>query len=282
MDDLVDLVSAGDVLVLSGAGLSTESGIPDYRGPDGTRRVEPMTYGTFVGSPEARRRYWARGYIGWPRFAKAAPNRGHHEVTALQRAGYLGPVITQNVDGLHQAAGTAGVVELHGSLDRAICLTCGETTTRESLQQRMTEANPGFLGQFVEAAAELGSQWGEQVRPDGDIVLADELVATFHPPRCLVCDADTVKPDVVFFGESVPKPLVEECFALVEAAAAVLVLGSSLSVMSGYRFVRRAAACRIPVAIVTHSATRGDAAATVRLHEPLGETLARLRAWLMT
>lgn len=272
-DDLVDLVSGGGVVVLSGAGLSTDSGIPDYRGPDGTRRVEPMTYGTFIGSSDARRRYWARSYIGWQRFREASPNSGHEAVAALQRAGYVGPVITQNVDGLHQAAGAGGVVELHGSLERALCLTCGEVTTREGLHERMSQANPGFMDRFAEAAEAVGSQWGEQVRPDGDIVLADSLVESFFAPLCLVCGRDTVKPDVVFFGESVPKLLVEKCFGLVEAAGALLVLGSSLSVMSGYRFVRRAAQVGVPVAIVTRSATRGDADATLRLHRPLRETL---------
>jgi NAD-dependent SIR2 family protein deacetylase len=279
-DDLVDLVSGGGVAVLSGAGLSTESGIPDYRGPDGTRRVEPMTYGEFAGSSEARRRYWARSYIGWQRFNAAEPNEGHHVVTELQRNGYVGPVITQNVDGLHQAAGARDVVELHGSLDRAVCLTCGEVTTRLGLHERMTQANPGFMERFAEAAAAVGSQWGEQVRPDGDIVLEDSLVESFHTPRCLVCDQDTVKPDVVFFGESVPKTLVEQCFSIVESAGAVLVLGSSLAVMSGYRFVRRAHQRGVPVAIVTRSATRGDAEATVRLHAPLGRTLVELRGAL--
>lgn len=280
IEDLVDLVSAGDVLVLSGAGMSTDSGIPDYRGPDGTRRVEPMTFGTFVGSSAARRRYWARSYIGWQRFNVARPNASHHHVTALQQAGYVGPVVTQNVDGLHQAAGTRDVVDLHGSLSRAVCLTCGETTTRPALHERMTEANPGFMDRFAAAAAAVGSQWGEQVRPDGDIVLADELVESFFAPRCLVCREDTVKPDVVFFGESVPKPLVEQCFDLVDAAGSVLVLGSSLSVMSGYRFVRRAAARGIPVAIVTRSATRGDADATVRIHADLSQTLDALGEYL--
>ena len=276
-DDLVDLVSAGGVVVLSGAGLSTESGIPDYRGPDGTRRVEPMTYGEFAGSSEARRRYWARSYIGWQRFNAAEPNDGHRVVTDLQRAGYVGPIITQNVDGLHQASGATDVVELHGSLERAVCLTCGEYTTRIGLHERMTEANPGFRERFAEAAKAVGSQWGEQVRPDGDIVLADALVASFHAPRCLVCGNDTVKPDVVFFGESVPKSVVERCFSLVDGAGAVLVLGSSLSVMSGYRFVRRAHQRDVPVAILTRSATRGDAEATLRLHAPLGPTLTELR-----
>ncbi|HEU5144378.1 MAG TPA: Sir2 family NAD-dependent protein deacetylase [Dermatophilaceae bacterium] len=276
LDDLVDLVSAGDVVVLSGAGMSTDSGIPDYRGPDGTRRVEPMTFGTFVGSSEARRRYWARSYIGWQRFNEARPNRAHDHVSALQRSGYVGPVITQNVDGLHQAAGTEDVVDLHGSLSHAVCLTCGETTTREALHERMTEANPGFMERFARAAASVGSQWGEQVRPDGDIVLADDLVDSFFAPRCLVCRHDTVKPDVVFFGESVPKARVERCYDLVDSAGSLLVLGSSLAVMSGYRFVRRAAARGIPVAIVTRSATRGDADATIRIHAPLAETLDQL------
>ncbi len=142
----------------------------------------------------------------------------------------------------------------------------------------MTEANPGFMERFTEEAAAVGSQWGEQVRPDGDIVLADSLVrAVPHRRACLVCGNDTVKPDVVFFGESVPKALVERCFAIVESAGAVLVLGSSLAVMSGYRFVRRAHQCAVPVAIVTRSATRGDAEASLRLHAPLGPTLVGLR-----
>lgn len=280
MDDLVDLVSGGGVLVLSGAGMSTDSGIPDYRGPDGTRRVEPMTVGEFAGSSEARRRYWARSYIGWQRFNEARPNAAHEHVTRLQQEGYVGPIITQNVDGLHQEAGSRDVVELHGSLERAVCLTCGEFTSRESLHERMAEANPGFMERFAAQAEAVGSQWGEQVRPDGDIVVADSLVESFYAPLCLVCGRDTVKPDVVFFGESVPKALVDECFGLVDAAGAVLVLGSSLSVMSGYRFVRHAARIGVPVAIVTRSATRGDADATVRLHAPLGSTLAELGAAL--
>lgn len=276
IDDLVDLVSGGGTAVLTGAGMSTESGIPDYRGPDGTRRVEPMTYGEFAGSAEARRRYWARSYIGWQRFTAAEPNAGHRWVTRLQEAGYLGSVITQNVDGLHQAAGTTDVVELHGSLDRAVCLTCGEVTDRVGLHQRMTEGNPGFMDRFREAAERVGSQWGEQVRPDGDIVLAEDLVREFHAPRCLVCGHDTVKPDVVFFGESVPKDRVEESFRIVDGAGALLVLGSSLAVMSGYRFVRHAARIGVPVGIVSRSATRGDAQATVRIHAPLGPTLGEL------
>ena len=261
---VVDLLRAGDITVLSGAGLSTESGIPDYRGPDGKRRVTPMTYGEFVASADGRRRYWARSFVGWRRFAAAAPNDGHRAVAALQRLGLVRDVITQNVDGLHQAAGARDVLELHGNLDRVVCLNCGESAGRADLDTRLREANPGF-----EVVA------GE-IRPDGDVVLPEEAVQGFHPPRCLVCASDLVKPDVVFFGESVPKPLVERCFSVVEQSRGLLVLGSSLQVMSGYRFVRRAAALSLPVAIVTRGATRGDAQATIRLDAPLGRTLTHL------
>ena len=261
---LVELLRGGNITVLSGAGLSTESGIPDYRGPDGKRRVVPMTYGEFVASPANRQRYWARSFVGWRRFAGAGPNDGHRAVADLQRLGLVRVIITQNVDGLHQMAGAHDVLELHGNLDRARCLSCGETTSRTELDGRLREANPCF-----EAVA------GE-VRPDGDVVLSDEAVGGFHPPKCLVCQSDMVKPDVVFFGESVPKLLVGQCFSHVEASSGLVVLGSSLQVMSGYRFVRRAVANGIPVAIVTQGPSRGDECATIRLDEPLGRTLTRI------
>ena len=263
-EGLVELLRAGNVTVLSGAGLSTESGIPDYRGPDGKRRVMPMTYGEFVASPANRQRYWARSFVGWRRFASAGPNDGHRAVADLQRLGLVRAIITQNVDGLHQLAGARDVLELHGNLDRAGCLNCGETTRRADLDGRLREANPHF-----EAVA------GE-LRPDGDVALPDEAVAGFHPPRCLVCQSDLVKPDVVFFGESVPKTLVEQGVSHVEASSGLVVLGSSLQVMSGYRFVRRAAVLGIPVAIVTRGPSRGDEQATIRLDAPLGVTLSRI------
>jgi NAD-dependent SIR2 family protein deacetylase len=263
-EQLVELLRGRDVAVLTGAGLSTESGIPDYRGADGRRRVVPMTYGEFVASSANRQRYWARSYVGWRRFAAAAPNDGHRAVADLQRLGLVRAIITQNVDGLHQLAGAREVLELHGSLALARCLDCGETTHRAELDGRLREANP----HFTVAAGEI--------RPDGDVVLSDETVAGFHPPRCLVCDSDLLKPDVVFFGESVSKPLVEQCFAHVDASRGLLVLGSSLQVMSGYRFVRRAAAIGIPVAIVTRGASRGDEQATIRLDAPLGVILSRI------
>ncbi len=264
LDAIADLLGGGGVTVLSGAGISTESGIPDYRGPDGERRVTPMQFSEFTGTSEARRRYWARSYVGWQRFTAARPNDGHRAVTALQRAGLVGPVITQNVDGLHQAAGTTEVLELHGALARVACLTCGDLTTRVDLDTRMREANPGF------------TVTSEEIRPDGDVVLNELDVAGFVTPRCLVCDHDTLKPDVVFFGESVPKPLVERSFEITEQSRALLVLGSSLKVMSGYRFVRRAHAHHIPVAIITRGPTRGDAEATLQLDAPLGPTLTSL------
>jgi NAD-dependent SIR2 family protein deacetylase len=258
---IADLLACGNVLVLTGAGISTDSGIPDYRGPDGTRRVTPMQYSEFVGSSEARQRYWARSYVGWQRFNRARPNSSHEAVATLQARGLVGPVITQNVDGLHQRAGATDVEELHGSLARVVCLTCGDRTSRWDLDDRMRESNPSY------------TVTSDEIRPDGDIVLNDLDVAAFCTPHCLVCGGDTLKPDVVFFGESVPKPLVEKCFRLTESASALVVLGSSLKVMSGYRFVRRAAALDIPVAIITRGPTRGDAEATVQLDAPLAPTL---------
>jgi NAD-dependent SIR2 family protein deacetylase len=271
---LIELLRGADITVLTGAGLSTESGIPDYRGPDGRRRVVPMTYGEFVGSPEGRRRYWARSFVGWRRFAGAAPNEGHRAVADLQSQGLVRAIITQNVDGLHQAAGARDVLELHGNLALARCLNCGETTRRADLDSRLNEANPDFF-----EAARSGTLDGAVaggIRPDGDVVLSDEVVASFHPPRCLVCESDLLKPDVVFFGEPVPKTLVDRAFSHVEASSGLVVLGSSLQVMSGYRFVRRAAAIGIPVAIVTRGPSRGDEQATIRLDAPLGVTLSRV------
>jgi NAD-dependent SIR2 family protein deacetylase len=223
-----------------------------------------MQYGEFLGSSEARQRYWARSYVGWQRFTRAAPNAGHVAVARLQQAGLLGPVITQNVDGLHQRAGATCVTELHGSLAVVVCLTCGDRSSRWDLDERMRAANPSF---------EVTS---DEIRPDGDVSLNDLEVSTFRVPLCLVCGHDTLKPDVVFFGESVPKPLVEHCFELTDAAAVLLVLGSSLKVMSGYRFVRRAAARGIPVVIITRGPTRGDGEAHLQLDASLGPTLTEL------
>ena len=258
---LTDLLAGGGVAVLSGAGLSTESGIPDYRGPSGARRtVSPMTYQTFTGDALARRRYWARSHVGWRMIARAAPNAGHRAVADLQRAGVVSTVVTQNVDGLHQAGGATSVVELHGNLERVVCLDCACLSARAELDQRLRLANPGF---DARAAA---------VNPDGDVDLADDDVAAFLPVDCTACTG-MLKPDVVFFGESVPMPRVEAAFAAVESARALLVLGSSLTVMSGRRFVLRAAKLGIPVAIVNQGETRGDPYAAVRVDAALGDAL---------
>ncbi|WP_084100729.1 Sir2 family NAD-dependent protein deacetylase [Knoellia flava] len=265
----------GPALVLTGAGMSTESGIPDYRGPDGNRRVTPMSHQEFTATSEARQRYWARSFIGWQRFTAAEPNAGHLAVTDLQAAGVFGPVITQNVDGLHQEAGTREVTELHGSLAEVVCLTCGERVDRDLVQAFMDDANPGFASRALGSVPD-GSQVSSQIRPDGDIVLADEAVRSFLAPRCLVCGDDTLKPDVVFFGGAVPRDRVDLCFSLTDEAPVLVVLGSSLKVMSGYRFVRRAAAHGIPVVVITRGPTRGDAETTHRIDASLGVTLSAL------
>ncbi|KRE41156.1 Sir2 family NAD-dependent protein deacetylase [Knoellia sp. Soil729] len=265
----------GPALVLTGAGISTESGIPDYRGPDGNRRVTPMSHQEFTATSAARQRYWARSFIGWQRFTAAEPNAGHFAVAALQRAGAFGPIITQNVDGLHQSAGATDVIELHGNLAEVVCLTCEERVDRDLVQAYMHDANPEFASLALGLVGD-GSRVSSQIRPDGDIVLDDEAVQSFIAPRCLVCREDTLKPDVVFFGGSVPKPRVEQCFALTDAAPVLVVLGSSLKVMSGYRFVRRAAAHGIPVVVVTKGPTRAEAETTHRIDAPLGVTLSAL------
>jgi NAD-dependent SIR2 family protein deacetylase len=258
---LVDLLVDGDVVVLSGAGLSTESGIPDYRGESGRkRRAEPMTYQTFVGSAAARRRYWARSHVGWRHIGRAAPNDGHRAVAELQSRGLITGIITQNVDGLHQAAGARQVIELHGGLDRVRCLSCGERTSRQLLDQRLRVANPGW-------DAEAGA-----INPDGDVVLTDDQVEDFQIVDCLGCGG-VLKPDVIFFGENVPSPRVWTCYALTERANMLLVLGSSLTVMSGYRFVRHAAERDIPVVIINRGATRGDGHALLAFDAPLGAAL---------
>lgn len=247
--------------MLSGAGISTESGIPDYRGEGGSlSRHTPMTYQDFTAHPEARRRYWARSHLGWRTFGRARPNAGHRSVAAFGRHGLLTGVITQNVDGLHQAAGSEGVVELHGSLDRVVCLSCGVLSPRRELARRLEEANAGF------------SPVAAGINPDGDADLTDEQVGDFRVVPCAVCGG-VLKPDVVFFGENVPPRRVEHCRELVRGASSLLVLGSSLTVMSGLRFVRQAAEAGKPVLIVNRDATRGDRLAVTRVALPLGPAL---------
>ncbi|GAA0951536.1 NAD-dependent protein deacetylase [Actinocorallia libanotica] len=270
---LAELIAEGSVVVLSGAGLSTESGIPDYRGATGrARRSEPMTYQAFLGGVEARRRYWARSHLGWRALTGAAPNDGHRAVAELQRRGLVSGIITQNVDGLHQAAGAREVIELHGGLDRVVCLGCGERTPRVRLDARLQAANPGW-------ADLVGAAVGGRVNPDGDARVGDEHVHDFRIVDCSSCGG-VLKPDVIFFGENVPRPRVDSCFALTAAAGLLLVLGSSLTVRSGYRFVARATELGIPVAIVNQGPTRADTEATISLDAPLGATLGTLLSGL--
>jgi NAD-dependent SIR2 family protein deacetylase len=265
LDEVERILAGRRVVVLSGAGLSTESGIPDYRGATGSlRRHTPMTYQEFVGSEDSRRRYWARSHLGWRTITRAEPNAGHLAVASLCAAGHVSAVITQNVDGLHRAAGTPDAVELHGSLDRVVCLGCGQTSPREELDRRLRAANPDF------------QEVSTRINPDGDVDLADELVGDFRLVACAACGSGVLKPDVVFFGENVPKPRVQRCYDLLDESRALLVLGSSLTVMSGLRFVRYAAKNDQPIAIVNQGGTRGDSYAAVRLDLPLGLALTQL------
>ena len=261
---LADLVAGGGVVVLSGAGISTESGIPDYRGPTGRARgTAPMTGQLFRDDALARRRYWARGLLGWSTIRQAQPNAGHRAVAELQRRGLVDAVITQNVDGLHEAAGSPGVIDLHGRLDRVVCLACGTVRSRDLVQERLRDANPGFDAEV------LG------VNADGDVDLPDDAVAGFVVVDCDACGG-VLKPDVVYFGESVPPERVAAAYDRVHDALALLVLGSSLHVFSGRRFVVRAVQQGIPVAIVNDGPTRGDDVAALKLARPLGPTLTAL------
>lgn len=251
----IALLQESGFLALTGAGLSTDSGIPDYRGPDSVgkpRHRSPMTYAEFVSGLDAQRRYWARSYVGWTQFEGARPNDGHLALADLERRAVCRGVVTQNVDGLHEQAGTSLVVALHGRIAEVRCLSCGDRTGRRHLQWRLQAANPGFLDDLGDAP----------IRPDGDVELAD--TSAFRVVGCEICGG-ALKPDVVFFGESVPRPRVAICYDLVDAAPALCVLGSSLTVQSGLRFVRHAYKAGKPVVIVNRGATRGDEFATHRI-----------------
>lgn len=262
VDALVDLLSRrGPVLTLTGAGVSTESGIPDYRDDAGSwKRKPPVFLAEFVGQETARRRYWARSFVGWPTFCAAQPNAAHRALARLEEVGALPHLVTQNVDGLHQRAGSREVLDLHGRLDEVECLSCGAREARAAVQARLEERHPAFLGRRAPAA------------PDGDANLEGEMLETFRAPECPLCGG-IVKPSVVFFGESVPPARVASAYALVEKAGALLVVGSSLQVFSGLRFVRAAAERGLPVAILNRGATRADSLATLRIHAPCAPVL---------
>jgi NAD-dependent SIR2 family protein deacetylase len=257
----VDLLDGRRVVAMTGAGLSTDSGIPDYRGPYAVPR-SPMTFQEFSSGRAAQQRYWARSHVGWGRMRRARPNPGHRALADLEGGGALLALITQNVDGLHGLAGSRDVVDLHGRIDEVVCLRCDEVTSRASLHDRLTELNPGYGGDHDVLAA-----------PDGDADVLD--VDGFLLAACLVCRGP-LKPNVVFFGENVPKPRVERSYALVESADVLLVAGTSLAVQSGLRFVRRAAREGIPVVLVNRGPTRGDELATLQLDAGCSETLTEL------
>ncbi|MEV8040071.1 NAD-dependent protein deacetylase [Arthrobacter sp. NPDC080082] len=258
--------------LLTGAGLSTDSGIPDYRGPGAAPRA-PMTYQEFIGSPDNRQRYWARNHIGWSHLRRADPNDGHTAVARMERRGLLTGLITQNVDRLHEDAGSRNVVDLHGRFDRVVCLACGRSYSRTLLAGVLEELNPGFLdaalaGGVVEAA------------PDADATVEDEaLISEFVVANCPACGG-TLKPDFVYFGENVPKDRVERSYAMVDSAGALLVAGSSLTVMSGLRFVRHAVKQGKEVVIINRGQTRGDDLATIKLEAGVSESLTWLEAEL--
>ena len=245
--------------------MSTDSGIPDYRGPD-SPPSNPMTIRQFTSDREFRQRYWARNHIGWRRMHETMPNAGHRSLAALERAGVVSGLITQNVDLLHTKAGSDNVVNLHGTYADVICLDCGFTMPRAALAELLEAANPGFL----ERAEVVG---GIAVAPDADAVVDD--TATFMIVDCPRCRG-MLKPDIVYFGENVPKERVEQAYSLVEEADALLVAGSSLTVYSGFRFVRHAASLGIPVAIINRGRTRGDDHATVKIDAGCSELLALL------
>jgi NAD+-dependent protein deacetylase sirtuin 4 len=258
---LLELLAAGPAVVLSGAGCSTGSGIPDYRGPDGSLRARtPMTWQEFIRSPEARARYWSRSAVGWPRIRDARPNPAHLALAELERVGVVRGVITQNVDGLHQMAGSRSVLELHGALHRVVCLDCGETEDRSDLQLRLLDRNPWVR----EASGPMA--------PDGDAEVAVAGSEHFLVPGCLQCDG-TMRPDVVFFGENVPRERVGRAWGLFGQASLLLVVGSSLTVFSGRRFVLRARERGTPVVLMNLGRTRCDEDAHLKVEAPVEEVL---------
>jgi len=256
------------LFVLTGAGCSTDSGIPDYRDANGDwKRPSPVTFQAFTGDELTRRRYWARSLVGWPTMATARPGAAHHALARLEAAGRVGMLLTQNVDGLHEAAGSLQSVDLHGRIDTVRCLGCETRTPRAELQQQLRERNPAWAALEAKAA------------PDGDADLEGRDFAAFDVPACPLCGG-MLKPDVVFFGESVPRERVQAAFAALAEADAMLVAGSSLMVYSGFRFVQAAVAAGKPVAAVNLGRTRADDLLTLKVAQPVGEALSALAAQL--
>ena len=251
------------LLVLTGAGCSTDSGIPDYRDRAGNwKRAEPIRYQRFVRDPAARRRYWARSYVGWPRVAAAQPNFTHRALAALEARGLVTQLVTQNVDGLHQRAGARRVLDLHGRLDVVDCLDCGLRLPRERMQVLLAAHNPGCVPEAPEQSA-----------PDGDVLLGAAVQDDFRVPDCPRCEG-LLKPAVVFFGENVPKPRVAHAMDQLARAGGLLVVGSSLTVFSGYRFCRQAARASQPMALLNRGRTRADDLGGLKLDADCAPTLA--------
>lgn len=251
------------LLVLSGAGLSADSGIGTYRDDKGRwLGAAPIQHQQFVNDEAARRRYWGRSMLGWPRVHDARPNQGHQALAQLEALGYVERTVTQNVDRLHQAAGSVAVTDLHGRLDRVICLDCAANSSRQTMQQRLLAANPALKAVAL------------SFRPDGDAVIDEALLTQMQIPACDQCGG-VLKPDVVFFGDNVPRDRVDQGLAALQRADALLVVGSSLQVFSGYRFCRRAAEANIPIAIVNAGVTRADPLATLKLPQQCGPLLQR-------
>lgn len=268
VEPVLDLIRGRRVVVLAGAGCSTESGIPDYRGPEGIRRSRrPMQYQEFMRSEAARIRYWARSTIGWPNFAAARPNAAHLALASLEESGAVSGLITQNVDGLHQAAGSRRVVELHGRLSEVVCLECKGMIDRSEYQEELLALNPGWIESVNGNGAELA--------PDGDAELPAEAEAGFRVLPCPSCRG-VLKPNVVFFGENVPTDWVAEAWNLFGEAEVLLVAGSSLTVYSGRRFIYRAVEEGVPIAIVNLGETRVDEMAAARVEGRVGELLPML------
>ena len=269
LESAVDLLAGRRIVALTGAGISTDSGIPDYRGPDAQPR-SPMTYQQFVGDPGFRRHYWARNHIGWHHMNATAPNAGHRALAALERSGAVTGVITQNVDRLHTVAGSRQVIDLHGHYNEVVCLQCGHVITRSDLDARLLDLNPGFLEQVTE----LGDV---EIAPDADAVI--EQTSQFRIASCELCGG-TLKPNIVYFGENVPKERVARAYAMVEDADALLAVGTSLAVQSGLRLVKRAHRDGKPIVIINRGATRGDDHATLRLNAGSSQALEVLAARL--
>jgi NAD-dependent SIR2 family protein deacetylase len=267
-----DVLAGRRFALLTGAGLSTDSGIPDYRGPGSPPR-SPMTYQEFVKDAANRQRYWARNHIGWSHLRHADPNQGHHAAAELERRGHLTGLITQNVDRLHEDAGSVNVVDLHGRYDQVVCLACRRTYSRRLLAGMLEELNPDFLSRAEESGL-------VEMAPDADATVEDQaLISSFVVAMCPACGG-TLKPDFVYFGENVPKDRVERSYRMVDEADALVVAGSSLTVMSGLRFVRHAAKDGKPVIIINRGVTRGDDKASIKLEAGVSESLTWLAAEL--